>query len=161
VSDTHIVKTLVAPNPIETGQPVTYRLTATNDGPSIAPDVVISDTVPDGLTFHSAALESGEACQVPDLHDQQPTVRGPVGTLTPGAWASGLVVSDAPLDFRGELCNSALVGSGSLDPDSTDNEQQVCGDVVVMQPAPPGGAPSPPPPVSLTTRCTSTRRFTI
>src|SRR5262249_14840388 len=41
VANTHVVKTLVAPNPIARGAPVTYRLTATNDGPSIARNLVI------------------------------------------------------------------------------------------------------------------------
>jgi hypothetical protein len=88
-----------------------------------------------------------------------------VAALAPGDSASALVTFDVPDDYAGELCNSALVGSGALDPDITDNEQQACGPVVTgpaapRPPAPPATSP-PTPPVSVIAQCQSRRHFTI
>ncbi|MFE5292704.1 hypothetical protein ACFQ8T_11055 [Isoptericola sp. NPDC056618] len=140
VSDTSLVKDLVDPHPMVAGSPATWRLTMRNAGPSVAEDVVVSDTVPGGMTFVSAELEGGADCPVPETHglpngDTETIVRCPVGRIPVGESASVLVTFDVAADQVGEnLCNSALVGSGSLDPAAVDNEGESCGEVA----APPG-----------------------
>lgn len=127
VSNTSLTKTLVEPNPMLAGQPATWRLTVTNAGPSIADDVVISDAVPQGMTFASASIEGGAACPAPEIHDQDTIVKCPIATLGVGQSASALVTFTVdPGTYGQQLCNSALVGSGSLDLDATDNEAQAC-----------------------------------
>ncbi|MDR1798705.1 MAG: DUF11 domain-containing protein [Bifidobacteriaceae bacterium] len=126
VANTTVVKTLVSPNPLVVGRPATYRLTATNAGPSVARDVIISDAVPDGTSFISAQVVGGGSCPAPEVRDNIQVVNCSVGALDPGESASVEVVFDVPKDYTGELCNSALVGSGALDPASGDNETQAC-----------------------------------
>ncbi|WP_162616472.1 DUF11 domain-containing protein [Xylanimonas allomyrinae] len=133
VSDTQIIKTLVDPSPMLAGRPVTWRLTVTNAGPSTADDVTISDTVPDGMRYVSAQIEGGAACPPPESHDTgvgdtDTVLRCPVGTLAVGQQASALVTFEIDADRAGQdLCNAALVGSGSLDPYATDNQDEACG----------------------------------
>jgi uncharacterized repeat protein (TIGR01451 family) len=45
----------VTPDPAVAGSDVTWTVTVTNDGPSDAGDVVISDTLPDGTTLRAAS----------------------------------------------------------------------------------------------------------
>ncbi|WP_136520072.1 DUF11 domain-containing protein [Cellulomonas telluris] len=132
VSDMRVTKELVEPDPMVAGAPATWRLTVTNDGPSVAESVVVSDNVPDGMTFVAAGVEGGQACPPPEPHtttagDTETIVRCPVGTLGVGQSASVLVTFTVGAGQVGdELCNDAVVGSGSLDPDAADNEAQVC-----------------------------------
>jgi uncharacterized repeat protein (TIGR01451 family) len=52
-ADMAIVKT-DSPDPVGVGQPVTYRLTVTNNGPAIAHNVTVNDTLPASMRFISA-----------------------------------------------------------------------------------------------------------
>jgi uncharacterized repeat protein (TIGR01451 family)/fimbrial isopeptide formation D2 family protein len=127
VSNVSLTKTLVDPNPMLSGRPATWRLTVTNAGPSVADNVVISDTVPAGMTFTSANLEGGSACPAPEIHDTDVIVKCPIAALGVGDSASALVTFAIDTGTGGQqLCNTALVGSGSLDPDATDNQAQNC-----------------------------------
>jgi uncharacterized repeat protein (TIGR01451 family)/fimbrial isopeptide formation D2 family protein len=130
VSDTRVVKTLVEPNPMIAGRPATWRITATNDGPSVAHDVVISDVVPAGMSFVSASVEGGSDCPAPEIRDEEVIVKCTVATLGVGESVSALITFDIDPGASGELCNAALVGSGSLDPDADDNEGPSCGTTV-------------------------------
>jgi len=133
VSDTRLTKTLVDPNPMLSGRPATWRLTVTNAGPSVADGVVVSDNVPAGMTYESARVEGGAACPSPErystaLGDTETILRCPAGSVPAGGSTSVLVTFDVGTGQVGDvLCNAALVGSGSLDPDATDNEDQACG----------------------------------
>ncbi|MCL2782144.1 MAG: DUF11 domain-containing protein, partial [Actinomycetia bacterium] len=126
VSDTSINKTLVAPNPMVAGEPATWRLTVTNTGPSSTADVVIADSVPAGMSFVSARLAGGPACPAPTVDAGVTTVRCPVGALGVGQSASALITFRVAAGNTGRLCNTALVGSQSLDPDATDNLVTAC-----------------------------------
>ncbi|MER7797622.1 hypothetical protein [Microbacterium sp. NPDC096154] len=127
VSDTRVEKTVVEPDPLQAGTEATWRLTVTNDGPSVAENTVISDAVPAGATYVSATVEGGSACLAPEDDEDNRVVRCLVGTLEPGASASALVTFRLDIGLEGEeFCNEALVGSGSLDPDAGDNEVRAC-----------------------------------
>ncbi|MFE7404518.1 hypothetical protein [Isoptericola sp. NPDC057559] len=135
VSDTSLVKDLVEPHPMVAGSPATWRLTVRNAGPSVADDVVVSDTVPGGMTYVSAQREDGVDCPVPETHDlangdTETIVRCAVGRLAVGETASVVVTFDVAAGTAGEtLCNAALVGSGSLDPAAVDNEGESCNEI--------------------------------
>lgn len=135
VSDTRVVKTLVEPNPMQAGRPATWRLTVTNDGPSVAENVVVSDNVPAGMSYVSAVREAGGECPAPEQYstadgDTEEIVRCPLETLDVGESASVLVTFGVDAGTTGqELCNTALVGSGSLDPVADDNDDRTCGTV--------------------------------
>lgn len=128
VSDTQVAKTLVAPDPMTAGRPATWRLTATNTGPSVAHDVVLSDAVPDGMTFVAAALEDGTPCPAPESDEAgRQVVRCRAPEVAVGGTVSALVTLRLPVDAApGLLCNEALVGSGSLDPEAADNRSAAC-----------------------------------
>ncbi|MDR0432266.1 MAG: DUF11 domain-containing protein [Bifidobacteriaceae bacterium] len=125
-ADTSIVKRLVTPIPVVIGQPVTYELTATNAGPSIAGDVTISDTVPAGLTYVSGQAVGGAACPLPERIDQLDTVRCQIGSLAPGESAVVSLTFRVDATFTGEVCNSAIVGSSALDYSADDNTGTTC-----------------------------------
>ena len=136
VSDLSVVKTLVDPDPLQANRPATWRLTVSNDGPSVADQVVVSDAVPAGMTFVSAGIEGGAACPPPEQFDTpngdtETILRCPLGTMDVGASASILVTFGVGADQEGaDLCNEAIAGSGSLDPDAPDNVDEACGTVV-------------------------------
>ncbi len=54
-----------SPDPVAAGSNLSYAITATNNGPSTATDVQISDTTPTGTTFVSASPSAGGSCTTP------------------------------------------------------------------------------------------------
>jgi len=52
-ADLQVTKVLTTPGPFTAGDPATFMLTATNNGPSNATGVVVTDTLPVGLTYVS------------------------------------------------------------------------------------------------------------
>jgi uncharacterized repeat protein (TIGR01451 family) len=125
-ADTSITKTLRGPNPIVAGQTVTYELTAKNDGPSVAENVTIADTVPDGMTYVSGSVKDGEACPSPEQIDEQNIIKCPAGSIAPGDTKTVELVFLVDLHYKGEMCNSALIGSGALDPEAGNNTGSAC-----------------------------------
>ena len=86
ISDIGIVKTLVAPNPMQVGSPVTFRFDVTNNGPSKADLVNMSDTVPQGMTYVSSSILSGQlagqTCPTPTTSGSgNAVITCPLGTL--------------------------------------------------------------------------------
>ena len=43
-----------SPDPVQVGRPLTYTLSVDNGGPDLATGVVVTDTLPPGVTFLSA-----------------------------------------------------------------------------------------------------------
>ncbi|MDR1355787.1 MAG: DUF11 domain-containing protein [Propionibacteriaceae bacterium] len=129
VSDTSIVKRQIGKAAVA-GE-VTYELAVTNHGPSEATDVMISDTVPTGLSFVAGAVVNGATCPEPTVRDNQRTLYCNAGTLAVGQTVLAQVTFQIPDDFAltTQLCNAAVVGSNSLDPDSANNATQICGSV--------------------------------
>ena len=99
-----------APNPAIVGEPVTYTLTVANLGPSNAPSVVVSDTIPAGSSFVQAVPSQGSASFAAGV------VTANLGTINNGASAT-LTVTVITAS-SGSKTNSATVSalSGDLDP---------------------------------------------
>ncbi len=55
------------PDPVIAGENITYSITATNGGPSVASNVTISDPLPPSTTFVSAAPSAGGGCVTPPV----------------------------------------------------------------------------------------------
>jgi uncharacterized repeat protein (TIGR01451 family) len=98
------------PPSANTGQNVTYTVTVTNNGPSTATSVVVSDTTPTGLAFisNSGACTSAYPCNL--------------GTLTAGQSMTISSTYSIPANFSGtSTTNTASVASAVNDPNNGDN----------------------------------------
>ncbi len=120
-ADLSLTKTLGDPG-LQAGLDASYTVVVSNDGPSQATDVVLSDTLPEGLTFNPAAS------------DARCTASATVVTCTIAALENGaseslqLGVSVAPT-ADGVITNTAQVSSATPDPDQADNNSAVQGSV--------------------------------
>ncbi len=62
------------PDPVIAGEDITYTITATNNGPSVASNIQISDPLPPSTTLVSATPSAGGGCMSPPV--------GETGTVT-------------------------------------------------------------------------------
>ena len=103
-----------SPDPVTAGGTLTYTLSSTNGGPSVAQTVTLTDTLPAGATFVSAS-GAGWAC----------TVAGQVVTCTRATAAAGAqpavtIVVTAPTT-AGTIVDTGTIAATTSDPDSTNN----------------------------------------
>ena len=108
-----------SPDPVGVGEDLTYTLTLTNDGPSNAQNVVVTDTLPAGVTFVSATPSVG-SCSRSGV-----TLTCTLGTVSAGATPSISVVVRPDAGSEGTITNSATVSSTTSDPDSGDRSPSV------------------------------------
>lgn len=103
------------PNEVTSGDALTYTLWVTNSSSWDARDVVVSDTLPSGVTFHSS---------VPTLTSGFDPLVWYTDVLTAGGvWTIEVVVVANP-GVRGLLINTADVTSKTFDPDSWNNHAE-------------------------------------
>ncbi len=100
------------PNPVASGQALTYTLLVTNHGPDSANGVSVSDTLPSGVTFVSVSPSQGSCAG-------NPTVVCNLGILRQGEVATIriIVTAGAP----GTVSNSATVSADTSDSDTSNN----------------------------------------
>jgi uncharacterized repeat protein (TIGR01451 family) len=104
---------LATPNPVIAGNPLTYSLTVTNHGPNTATEVVLSDELPNGVTFVSANPSQGTAAEGGGL------VVANLGAINSGASATMTVVVTP--NFSGNILDTARVFADQADPNFLDN----------------------------------------
>jgi M6 family metalloprotease-like protein/uncharacterized repeat protein (TIGR01451 family) len=112
-----------SPDPVVAGTNLTYTLSISNAGPSAAPNVFVTDSLPALVSFVSASPSTG-SCQsgvVPG--DPAKPLKCNLGTLANGASASIVVVVKVNTDVPPGtiLVNNVDVASDSADPDNSDN----------------------------------------
>lgn len=128
--DLSITKT-ETPSPAVTGGPMTYTLAVTNNGPSPATGVVVTDALPPGVKFKQANSTAGTCSQ------SAGTVTCALGGLDVGATTTVTVNVAAP-STAGIVTNTATVSSDQpdvfTDNNSSSNDTPVsgpgCGQVV-------------------------------
>ena len=104
-ADLALTKTLTTPPPINIGDNVVFALTVTNNGPSAATGVTVTDTLPAGLTYVSNDCGASFAA---------PTLTWNVGALAVSASATcNLTVT---VTQAGPIVNSASVSGNEPDP---------------------------------------------
>ena len=105
-----------SPDPVQAGNRLTYTLTVTNYGPSNATSVVVTDTLPSGVTFVSATSGQGTA------REQNGIVTWNIGNLANGTTATLTIVITVPSSAEegSILINTASVNATENDP-YTDN----------------------------------------
>jgi uncharacterized repeat protein (TIGR01451 family) len=116
-----------SPNPVAAGNQLTYSIFVVNNGPSDATNVVVTDTLPAGVTFlsTSAVCLSGTVQTGCNL-----------GNLANGANTSFTIQvqvnSNLLVGTSGSksITNTASVAATQLDPDTTDNTASVSTTVV-------------------------------
>ena len=108
VADVGIGK--AAPATVSASSNLTYTISVTNFGPSIASSVVVTDTLPASVTFVSA---SGNGT------NNSGVVNWSLGNLASGQVSNLTVVVTAPAS--GSLTNTASASSPTSDPNSTNN----------------------------------------
>jgi uncharacterized repeat protein (TIGR01451 family) len=119
VADLAIAKS-ASPDPVTVGNALTYTVTVTNLGPNAATSLVITDTLPAGVTLISATVPGGTCtgttvvtCNVANL-----AVNGTVNAT--------LVVT---ANTTGSVTNMASVVSADSDPNSANNMAMVTSQV--------------------------------
>lgn len=130
VSDLATVKTPLGAGPTIPGQEYEYEVRTTNKGPSDARNVVVTDTLPDGLTFVSSAG--------PCSASGRTVTCGPLARLVPGGevkWTFKVKLDPAYAGDGSDLRNTATSASASKDPEPADNTSHAV--------LPPGGVTAP------------------
>jgi uncharacterized repeat protein (TIGR01451 family) len=102
-----------SPDPVTVGDTLTYTLTITNNGPDTATNVVVTDTLPNSVTFNSAVPSQGSCSEAGGI------VTCDLGNLANGAQAT-VTISVTPTS-EGTILNSVTVISDDNDPDMSDN----------------------------------------
>jgi uncharacterized repeat protein (TIGR01451 family) len=117
-ADLSVVKT--GPATGHVGQPITYTITATNNGPATANGVVVTDTLPKNTGFGSASATQGSCAPRP--HSQ--AIDCTVGTMASGATATITIV--AKPTTKGTFVNTATIKATSpTDPNAANNTSSV------------------------------------
>jgi uncharacterized repeat protein (TIGR01451 family) len=114
-ADVDIEKAVDIADPLP-GATVIYTLTVTNNGPADATGVVVTDTLPAGLTYVSDDCGGLFA---------DPTFTWNVGNLGNGASAVCNVTATVDGDAAGTLVNNATVSADNSDPDTSNNQADV------------------------------------
>lgn len=104
-----------SPDPITLGTGnLTYTLTVTNNGPSRATGVFVTDTLPESMTFVSATASQGGACTISGRE-----ITCPIGSLADDATATVTVVVTPTR--AGRFTNVVVVDGNETETDTTNN----------------------------------------
>lgn len=109
--------------PFEAGDPVSYRIAVTNDGPADARGVQVRDEAPDGLTYASHEGLSGASWARTDGPATGDQVFGLGADLIAGATASLIVTFDSDAALEGDIVNTAVASAtnGVNEPEDVDD----------------------------------------
>jgi len=119
-ADLSLTKVDVA-DPVSAGNNITYTITATNAGPSVAASTSLSDTLPAGTTFVSLSSPGGWSCTTPAV-GAGGTVSCSNASFAAGNAVFTLVVNVQASTASGTIIsNTATITSTTTDP-NTGNE---------------------------------------
>jgi uncharacterized repeat protein (TIGR01451 family)/CSLREA domain-containing protein len=116
-----------SPDPVTVGDNLTYTITVTNRGPDAATNVVVTDTLPSGVTFVSASPGCVHAAGVVTCN---------LGNIPAGGSVTITIV--VTVTAPGTISNTATVTSDTLDPNTANNSDA---EPTEVQSGPIGGDP--------------------
>ena len=119
VADLRIDKT--GPATAVAGTSFDYSITLTNDGPSTAQGVVVTDALPAGVSVDAVSGSGGATCNAGVPGSAALPTTCSFGTLAPGASRTMTVSVTVLPGTRGALHNDVRVTSGTFDADLSDN----------------------------------------
>jgi uncharacterized repeat protein (TIGR01451 family) len=130
-ADLQILKT-ASSSTVRTGETLTYTLQVINLGPSVADEVVVRDSLPEGTELLTVNTSQGACTGGASLVCNV----GRLLAAAPGEKAIIEITVRFPSGFRaGQVVNTASVASGTSDPDLTNNRSSH-----QVQVSPPAGA---------------------
>lgn len=115
-ADVSVVKT--GPSQIQAGGTITYLIVTTNNGPSTATNVVVSDTLPPASDFQFVSASRGASRSARRL-------TWPAITLTAGQSVVDTVIITERAGLGAVLTNIAAVSGTQADPNPANNVSQV------------------------------------
>jgi uncharacterized repeat protein (TIGR01451 family) len=113
VADLAITGETITPSTVVIGNEVTISIAVANNGPSTANSVIVTDTLPAGLTFLSGTSAGGTVTL------SGASVTAPVGTLLDGG--TSIVTIIALTTTAGTFIDSSTISGAVDDPDPANN----------------------------------------
>jgi uncharacterized repeat protein (TIGR01451 family) len=110
------------PDPVLAGEMLSYDVTIQNHGPSTAVDVMLTDVLPDEVSYMGYTISNGSGTCV-RLYGPFNTVECDLNDLDPGAFVTVFieVLVDASVPDGTTITNLAAVSSVTPDPDASNN----------------------------------------
>lgn len=108
LADLEITKS-ASPTAITAGQAITYTIVARNDGPNAATGVVVTDSLPAGLSAASATSTVGTCSGTT-------AITCTIGSLAVGSFATITIVTQGTPATPGPITNTAFVSGNENDP---------------------------------------------
>jgi uncharacterized repeat protein (TIGR01451 family) len=110
-----------SPGTVVTGGTLTYQLAVTNNGPSAAAGVVLTDHLPAGTSFQSCSMSQG-SCLGPFVGAPGPVdVVVTLGTISAGNTALATIVVTVTAPAGNSFTNFASVSAATFDPNPLNN----------------------------------------
>ncbi len=131
-SDLSVVAT-ANPNPVVSGQTITFQVSVSNLGPSVAEDLVMTDVLPAGTTFVSCTSNYIAATCTGPAVGTNGTVTGRTATVNPlpgGSAISFTIVANVTAAPGASLQNTASATSYRADPNPANNSASSLSPVV-------------------------------
>jgi uncharacterized repeat protein (TIGR01451 family) len=120
VSDLSLVKTDI-PDPVVAGTNLTYTLTATNNGPSTASNVIVRDVLNSNVSIVSVNATGGASCNAGTPGDPFLPTTCAFDSMAPSASETMTIVVTVNSDVLGVIHNDARVSSDTFDDDNSND----------------------------------------